>query len=601
MHHSSVLALLGLPLLALSAATVTLEKAAARLQGWQLLESAREDDSITLFAALRQPKINELKSKLTHLGRLGTRGTASHLSRQQVHEFAKADQTSAESVLAWLESNGVDHAKEIGSWVRFNITVEEARPLLGAELGWYSFNGGEPVLRTKEYTIPTSLKEHVDFIHPLTHFMPPRSSHAQPISVAAQAQASSTDPDDGGFLNDIPCVTGVFPECIKQLYNITYEVDGPSPSRLGVAGFLDQFINYQDVYDFLDVYSPELSDLDPPYNFTVELLNNGSNPQDPIWKAGLEASLDVEYAMGVGYPASVTYYSTGGRGIKLDGRGGEMPMTGSDNEPYLDLLEELVSKPDEELPHVLSISYADDEQSVPEAYAVRVCDLFAQLAARGVSILAASGDGGAAGTGQNYCITNDENQQRMLIPTFPASCPWVTSIGATKNDGFTPSAATFSAGGFSRYFARQEWQDDAVGPYLDHLKERNDTNLGMFNESGRAIPDISAVGQAFQIRFGGGGSAVLGTSASTPVIAAMIALINDARLRDGKPSLGWLNPLLYSDSVRSALVDVTRGWGQGCRFSDDEDGRGWAATEGYDCVTGLGVPGDFNKLFDALV
>jgi tripeptidyl-peptidase-1 len=500
-----------------------------------------------------------------------------------------------------LESNEVDHAKKFASWVSFNITAKKAGLMLGAELDWYSYEGGEPVLRTREYTIPAWLKAHVDFIHPLAHFMPPRRSHAQPITMAEQSEDDTFESDEPVNLNDIPCATGVFPECIKQLYNITYDATAPSPCRFGVAGFLDQYINYEDVYSFLDIYNPELSDLDPAYNFTVELFNNGSNIQDPIWKAGLEASLDVEYAMGVGYPAAVTYYSTGGRGIKLDGSGGEIPMTGSDNEPYLELLEGIVAKPDEELPHVLSISYADDEQSVPRAYAERVCDLFAQLAARGVSVLAASGDGGAAGTGQNYCYTNDEERRKMLIPTFPASCPWVTSIGATKNNGFNPSAAEFSAGGFSGYFARPEWQDGAVSPYIDGLVAANDSNVGQFNQSGRAIPDISAVGTAFQIRFGGGGSAVLGTSASTPVIAAMIALINDARLRAGKCSLGFLNPLLYSDRVRSTLTDITRGRGQGCAFGEGEkDGKGWAAVEGYDCVTGLGVPGDFPKLFDAL-
>ena len=182
-----------------------------------------------------------------------------------------------------------------------------------------------------------------------------------------------------------PCATGVFPECIGRLYNINYHATAPSPCRFGVAGFLNQYVNYEDVAEFIDIYAPQLAGLDPPYNFTVELVNNGSNPQQPIWLAGLEASLDVQYAMALGYPAQVTYYSTGGRGVKLDGAGFEIPMTGSDNEPYLELLESLLAKSNDEIPHVLSISYADDEQSVPEAYAVRVCDMLAQMAARGVT------------------------------------------------------------------------------------------------------------------------------------------------------------------------------------------------------------------------
>jgi tripeptidyl-peptidase-1 len=115
------------------------------------------------------------------------------------------------------------------------------------------------------------------------------------------------------------------------------------------------------------------------------------------------------------------------------------------------------------------------------------------------------------------------------------------------------------------------------------------------------MPDVSAIGSGFQIVMGGGDSQVLGTSASTPVLAAMIALINDARMRAGKPSLGWLNPLLYSAKVRKTLLDVTHGSSAGCRFPDGTRAPGWAAVEGFDCVTGLGVVDDFNNFMAALV
>lgn len=37
-------------------------------------------------------------------------------------------------------------------------------------------------------------------------------------------------------------------------------------------------------------------------------------------------------------------------------------------------------------PQVVSTSYEDDEQTVPKDYAVRVCNMFAELGARGVSV-----------------------------------------------------------------------------------------------------------------------------------------------------------------------------------------------------------------------
>lgn len=594
-----VVALVGSAVLARATATVTLEKVTELPSGWSLKSTADDKDSITLFIALKQPKIAELKTELVQGGPLRHRSTASHYSRQQIRDYRKPEPTAADSISRWLDSHGIKDRSTFDGWISFNVTAQTARSLLDAELGWYSHDVSVPVLRTRRYTIPSWLKAYIDFIHPLAHFMPPRRPQLQPKP--PQQDGQSAQPSQPSGMLDLPCATGTFPECIRKLYNITYNATSPSPSRFGVAGFLEQYVLYEDVANFLEIYAPELTGLDPPYNFTVELLNNGSNPQDQIWMAGLEASLDIQYAMSIGYPSEVTYYSTGGRGVKLDGSGAEIPKTGSDNEPYLEFLQGLVVKPDGELPHVLSISYADDEQSVPQAYAARVCDLFAQLAARGVSVLSASGDGGAAGTNQNLCYANDGSGRRALLPTFPASCPWVTAIGGIQNEGPPVTAADFSAGGFSNYFGRPSWQDEVVLPYLNKLVSANDSKVGLFNQSGRAIPDISAMASGFQIQYGGAGSVVQGTSASTPIVAAMVALINDARLRAGKPSLGWLNPMLYSAQVRKVLSDITIGEAIGCSFGDGGGlEEGWAAIEGYDCVTGLGVPADFAKLLEVL-
>ena len=228
--------------------------------------------------------------------------------------------------------------------------------------------------------------------------------------------------------------------------------------------------------------------------------------------------------------------------------------------------------------------------------------MFAALAARGVTVLAATGDGGAAGTAQTRCVVpGTGGEGRRFVTTFPASCPWVTAVGATDNVAPPVAGAVFSAGGFSDFFERPAWQEGAVGGYVDGLVKSNDSRVGLFNTTGRAVPDISAIGSGFQIIIGGTDSRVLGTSASTPVIAAMIALINDARLRAGKSSIGWLNPLLYSNKVKKVLHDVTVGESQGCRFYDGLTSLGWTAEEGYDCVTGLGAVDDFAHFMAALM
>ena len=64
------------------------------------------------------------------------------------------------------------------------------------------------------------------------------------------------------------------------------------------------------------------------------------------------------------------------------------------NEPYLDWLNYTLTLDDDELPRTVSISYGDDEQTVPADYANHDCDMFAALGSRGVSVMVSSGDDG---------------------------------------------------------------------------------------------------------------------------------------------------------------------------------------------------------------
>ena len=49
-----------------------------------------------------------------------------------------------------------------------------------------------------------------------------------------------------------------------------------------------------------------------------------------------------------------------------------------------------------------------------------------------------------------------------------------------------------------------------------------------------------------------------GTSAASPTVAAMIAQVNNNRLKAGKKPMGWLNPFLYKTG-EAAFHDVTTG------------------------------------------
>lgn len=76
--------------------------------------------------------------------------------------------------------------------------------------------------------------------------------------------------------------------------------------------------------------------------------------------------------------------------------------------------EYLLSLSSKDLPQVVSNSYGDEEQTVPEAYAVRVCNLIGLLGLRGVTVIHSSGDEGVGAS----CVSTQTGAPQFN-PIFP--------------------------------------------------------------------------------------------------------------------------------------------------------------------------------------
>jgi tripeptidyl-peptidase-1 len=70
-----------------------------------------------------------------------------------------------------------------------------------------------------------------------------------------------------------------------------------------------------------------------------------------------------------------------------------------------------------------------------------------------------------------------------------------------------------------------------------------------FDPKGRATPDVSSLGEGYQVIVDGKPNSVGGTSASSPCFAGLVSLLNEARLTAGKPAMGFLNPFLQVNRV----------------------------------------------------
>lgn len=71
----------------------------------------------------------------------------------------------------------------------------------------------------------------------------------------------------------------------------------------------------------------------------------------------------------------------------------------------------------------------------------------------------------------------------------------------------------------------------------------------------------------------GQGTLTYGTSLSAPIWASLLTIINEDRIAAGKPSVGFVNPLLYANP--QAFFDVTQGTNPGCGTQGFPASPGW--------------------------
>ncbi len=242
------------------------------------------------------------------------------------------------------------------------------------------------------------------------------------------------------------------------------------------------------------------------------------------------------------------------------------------------------------LANVFSQSFGTTEQAFngnsDQLLLPRFDQTYQQAAAQGVSVFAASGDGGVA---------NTDFQGRLFpFPTviYPASDPNVTAVGGTE---IKPPPAVISS-----YSAEQVWNDGfgAGGGGYSVVFNRPSYQNGVVSNSKRGLPDIaynaaviSAVNiyESFDPTVSAGWAPVAGTSAATPQWAALAALTDNYAANNGKAPIGFLNPTLYKigqspSMYASDFHDITVG-------NNSFNGiTGFSATTGWDAASGWGTP-----------
>lgn len=629
-----------------SAKYVLHEKRTSAPPGWFKTSWLESHNVLPMRIALTQSNMDKLEEYLMEVSHPTSDKFGQHWSSKQVAETFAPSKETVETVRTWLISSGIPPeritlSQSLG-WLNFDATVEQAESLLKTKYYTYRHMSGKPHVACSEYHVPEHVKQHIDFITPTVHFdaklSPPKDDHnpkvkrgnptaatgtkvSPGVAKSIGAPGSASLPKEGalvnifGFGSDLSkCNRFITPDCLRALYLIPPVFTSNPKNSFGIVEYTPQAYLQSDLNLFFANFSKNQVQKTPIF----DSIDGGvDQTQQQGFEYNGESDLDLEYGMALVNPIKVTLYQVGdvveGASFNnfldaIDGsyctfEGGDDPIqdaTYPDPLPFPGAYTGPENCGGFAATKVISTSYGYNEADLTPFYEMRQCQEYAKLGVQGTTVLYSSGDYGVAGNG-GQCIDPTTGQYNngtsgKFNPSFPGTCPYITSVGATQ---IKPGASVtqpeeacetviFSGGGFSNVFPMPAYQKSAVQSYF--AKYNPPYGADRYNNSRmtRGFPDVSANGANYVVAVDGKFSLVFGTSASCPVFGSIITIINEARADIGKGSVGFLNPTLYAHPY--VFNDITSGGNQGCGTP------GFQAVPGWDPVTGLGTPNTLKLL-----
>lgn len=607
--------------------------------GWA--PSVREvvvNERLTLRFSLREQNLDELRKIAMRVSDPRSDMYGKHLSTAEIYNLTRPSVADAAILGQWLGAHDVPFVTKGSNGFEVSLTTEKAKTLLNTQFSRaYNDVTKQQVVRASDYSLPAGVDAVVAAVYGVHGLpLPPRTALGTPPTTPAS----------------------VTPSVLAKTYNVSgVTPSGSMKNRQAVAEFQGQTMSVSDLNTFFDKYVPG-SKASTVYKFVGD---KGTG------KAGVEASLDIDYIMGVA-PGLLTEFWYWG---STDFCGDLLSWTDS-----------ILRSNDPPLVHSVSYGIQGDlsKFGCKQANVNDVDSNFAKLAARGITIIFASGDSGSGYDPSSTCgdpafhangvavegetikvngkesidvplndfsmccqaarafsrgknvswtlvpkdsslstcaiyksVTSTRQQSGAVsggdafpqptlkvkvYPSWPASSPWVTAVGATRfveNKVGNAEMATDqfgSGGGFSDMFEAFEDQVAAVQHYLKTVPASKLPPAGSYAPGGRATPDVALLGEGYQVVAGGKVQGVGGTSASAPAFAGFVSLLNEVRTKAGKPAMGYLNPFLYQNAA--AFRDVTVGTNAIGRGTGPLT-YGYPCAPGWDPATGLGTP-NFEKL-----
>lgn len=561
-----------------------------------------------------RPSPEQQKDLNQFIGDLGDRNSPNYhkyLTPAQFGERFGLSLNDIAKISTWLHVQGFRNIRVANgrNQISFDGTVGQIESVFAVEMHNYGVNGVVHLANAGEPSIPAALSGAVLGFNSLNDFAPKPRAKVQSHLTSYVTGNHFLTPADFATIYDL-----------NALYAAGADGSGQTIAIIGQSN-----INMTDVNNFRTN-----SSLLSPVTVTKTLVPSTSSSTICGGDEG-ESDLDIEWSGGIAKNAQIIFIYAGlNSGDTCDNRTNNVWNA-------------LKYAVDNNVAPFISTSYGFCESGLGKSFALQVQQWAKEGIAQGQTIVAASGDEGAADCESSTTTTATKG----LAVDVPASIPEVTGAGGNEFTGDNTSCSTNPCPGNLApadppYWAASNTGTDAVSTALEHIPEMawNDTTQALassspgFSASGggasiyfskpswqigtgvpadgkRDVPDISINSSNFHdsylvcsedgdatpcasgFRDSAGGSffAVGGTSAAAPTFAAILALINQFVGNTPPKGLAPINPTLYE---LSPFYDITKGDNMvPCTTGTTNctaGSMGFKTGPGYDQVTGLGSP-----------
>ena len=575
-------------------------------------DAGRLMQGITLAFHPSEAQQKDLDHLLATLGDPSSPNYRHYLTPKQFGQRFGLSTNDLNKVITWLQLQGFTNVKVANgrNQISFDGNVSLVENAFDVQMHHYLVNGVVHLANANEPSVPSAIAGAVTNISGLHNFAP------KPRAVVQRHLTSYVSGNH--FLT---------PGDFAKIYGLTGLGDG-SGQKIAVIGQSAVNVQYNDVATFrsaagLVANSP-----------TITPVPSGTTPTRCSGDEG-ESDLDLEWSGGIAPKATIIFMTAslgsgetcgGGRSFGTSVWGALQQAVDSNVAPFI------------------STSYGFCESGLGQGFAGQIRTLAQQAVSQGQTIVAATGDAGAAD-----CDTAAPATQGLAVD-IPAAIPEVTAAGGTEFNGDVAGSVSGTApnttGGATQYWAASGvGTDDPIATALGYIPEEgwNDSQSTTLSATGggssiyfqkptwqigtgastdimRDIPDVAVssspghdgyifcseddqqtgaivqtcTGPGFRTGAGGTFTVVGGTSAAAPTVAAILALVNQSLGNTPPTGLAPVNPRLYqlSTSYPTDFNDVTSGNNQvSCTSGTPNCSAGtigFKAGPGYDLVTGLG-------------